>query len=258
MTANQTSKSKVETIADYLRERILEGTFPSGQPLPSEETLAKEYNCSRPTVQKAVAILRGEGLVVTEFARGSFVRSPFLRPSITRPRGVRRDASGSYADADGLRWSGTDSDAPATRTDAPVELADLLGITPGEPMFTYQTVRASERSRVREIHVTYVPFSVVADTPLEESTPPRVPDLFTAFEKLGHRLHWTEYVRARMPLPDEASALRLTPGIPLLYVLRVTLNQDNRPLALEETRTPGDDQEYAYTYGPQGRRTAGD
>lgn len=244
-------KSKVEVIADYLRERILDGTFPVGQPLPSEEALAKEYGCSRPTVQKAVAILRSEGLIVTEFARGSFVRSPFLRPSVTRTRGVRRDASGQYTDADGLRWTSAEQPV-ATRTDAPVELADLLGITPGEPMFTYETNQNAERGRLRQLHRTYVPFSVVADTPMENTTPPRPPELYAAFEKLGHRLHWTEYVRARMPLPDEAHALKLTPGIPLLYVLRLTLNHDSRPLALEEIRTPGDELEFAYTFGPTG------
>ncbi|MFT9475831.1 UTRA domain-containing protein [Streptomyces sp. 11-1-2] len=52
-----------------------------------------------------------------------------------------------------------------------------------------------------------------------------------------------EYVRTRMPLPDQAQALRLADGVPLLHIIRVTLTESDRPLALEEFHLPGDELE---------------
>ncbi|MGR7001270.1 UTRA domain-containing protein [Yinghuangia aomiensis] len=136
----------------------------------------------------------------------------------------------------------------ATRTDAPLALADLLRVPPGEPMFTYDELHTAEHGRLRQTHRTYVPFSVLIGTPYEDTAPPPAPALFTALETVGHTLHWAENVRTRMPMPDEATTLRLAEGVPLFQILRVTLNQDERPLVLEEFKLPGDDLEITYRY----------
>jgi GntR family transcriptional regulator len=240
--------ARYREIADYLRERIIDGTFPPGQPLPSEEQLAKEFGVTRPTVRQGIAELRAAGLVEVIMGRGMFVRSPHARPQLTRARGVRRDKTGHYTEADAIRWTTTDEPV-ATRTDAPVALADLLRIPPGEPMFTYDQHQTADHGRLRQLHRTHIPFSILVGTPYEDTAPPPAPALFTALESLGHQLHYTEYVRTRMPLPDEATTLRLSEGVPLLHLLRLTLNQHDRPLALEETRIPGDDLELAYAMG---------
>src|SRR3954470_8942259 len=112
------TQPKYRQIADYLRDGILDGTFPAGQPLPSEESLAKQFGVTRPTVRQGLTELRASGLVEAIMGRGTFARSPHGRPSHTRPRGVRRATDGRYIEADGLRW--TDAEPPvATRTDAP-------------------------------------------------------------------------------------------------------------------------------------------
>ncbi|MET7300097.1 GntR family transcriptional regulator [Embleya sp. NPDC005575] len=241
-------KPRYQEVADYLREGILNGTFPAGQALPSEEILSKEFGVSRPTVRQGIAELRAAGLVEVLMGRGMFVRSPNARPNITRPRGIRKDREGRYVEADAIQW--TSNDEPiATRTDAPLALADLLRIPPGEPMFTYDELQTAERGRLRQSHRTYVPFSPLIGTPFEETAPPPAPALYVELERLGHVLHWTESVRARMPLPDEATALRLVDGVPFFQVLRLTLNQHDKPLALEEFKIPSDDLEITYGFG---------
>ncbi|MEV7412950.1 GntR family transcriptional regulator [Streptomyces sp. NPDC056956] len=238
-------KPRYKQIADHLREGILSGTYPAGQPLPSEESLAKQYGVTRPTVRQGIAELRAAGLVEVMMGRGMFVRSPHSRPSLTRPRGVRREPDGRYVETDGLRWD--DAEEPvATRTDAPLALADLLRIPPGEPMYTYDALQIADRGRLRQLRRTYVPFSVLLGTKFEEQAPPPAPHLYTALAELGHELHFTEYIRTRMPLPDQAQALRLPDGVPMFQILRVTLNTDDKPLALEEFHVPGDDLELAY------------
>ncbi|SFD78393.1 GntR family transcriptional regulator [Streptomyces aidingensis] len=237
--------AKYRQIADHLRAGILDGTYPAGQPLPSEDALAKRFGVTRPTVRQAVAELRANGLVEVMMGRGMFVRSPHGRPSLTRPRGLRREPDGRYAEADGLRWS--DAEEPvATRTDAPLPLADLLRIPPGEPMYTYQGLQTADRGRLRQLHSTYVPFSALIGTKYEEQAPPPAPHLYEALAELGHQLHFTEYLRTRMPLPDQAQALRLPEGVPLLHILRVALTDADKPLALEEFQLPGDDLELSY------------
>ena len=239
------AQAKYRLIADHLRQGILDGTYPAGQPLPSEEVLAKQFGVTRPTVRQGIAELRATGLVEVMMGRGMFVRSPHTRPSITRPRGVRLAPDGRYIEADGIRW--TDAEPPvSTRTDAPLALADLLHIPPGEPMFTYDALQTAEHGRLRQLHRTYVPFSALIGTKYEEEAPPPAPDLYAALAELGHELHFTEHLRTKMPLPDQAKALRLPNGVPLLHILRVTLDNEGKPLALEEFNLPGDDLELTY------------
>ncbi|MEU2688539.1 GntR family transcriptional regulator [Streptomyces hygroscopicus] len=238
-------KAKYRQIADHLREGILGGTYPAGQPLPSEEALAKQFGVTRPTVRQGIAELRAAGLVEVMMGRGMFVRSPHNRPSLTRPRGVRREQDGRYVEADGIRWEHAEEPV-ATRTDAPLALADLLRIPPGEPMYTYDVLETADRGRLRQLHRTYVPFSVLLGTKYKEQAPPPAPHLYQALADLGHELHFTEYVRTRMPLPDQAQALRVPEGVPTLQVLRTALNEQGKPLSLEEFHLPGDSLELSY------------
>jgi GntR family transcriptional regulator len=144
----ENTQPKYRQIADYLRRGILDGTYPAGQPLPSEETLAKQFGVTRPTVRQGLTELRASGLVEVITGRGTFARSPHSRPSLTRPRGVRHNADGTYTEADGITW--TEAEEPiATRTDAPLALADLLRIPPGEPLYTYDAL--PELARLSEL-----------------------------------------------------------------------------------------------------------
>lgn len=60
-------------LASILRARIESGELPHLALLPSELTLTQEYEVSRDTARKAVALLRDEGLVFTVPQRGTYV-----------------------------------------------------------------------------------------------------------------------------------------------------------------------------------------
>lgn len=60
-------------LAGILRERIAAGDL-TGR-LPGERTMAQEYGVAIGTVRKAVALLRGEGLIETVHGWGSTVVS---------------------------------------------------------------------------------------------------------------------------------------------------------------------------------------
>lgn len=59
-------------LTDLIRERIIDGTYRPGLPLPSEDRLAGEFGVVRNTVRRALAALREEGLIYTVPQLGSF------------------------------------------------------------------------------------------------------------------------------------------------------------------------------------------
>jgi len=62
-------------LADILRRGIEDGTYPPNRALPSIRTLQQTYGIADGTVQKALGILKDEGLVHTVQGRGVFVTS---------------------------------------------------------------------------------------------------------------------------------------------------------------------------------------
>jgi GntR family transcriptional regulator len=63
-------------VAEDLRGAIAAGDLRPGERLPSGRDLARRYGVAVMTMQKALALLRDEGLVASYQGRGVFVRSP--------------------------------------------------------------------------------------------------------------------------------------------------------------------------------------
>ncbi|MFF1836804.1 GntR family transcriptional regulator [Streptomyces sp. NPDC058231] len=76
-----------QQVSSSLRAAILtkkEG-FTPGDKLPSGPELARSYSVARGTVDKALELLRSEGLIITRQGSGSFVRERTERPVGLRP-----------------------------------------------------------------------------------------------------------------------------------------------------------------------------
>jgi DNA-binding FadR family transcriptional regulator len=61
-----------EEVADRIRVLMLDGTFPPGQPLPSERHLAERFGVSRGSIRDALRTLETIGLVETRHGQGTF------------------------------------------------------------------------------------------------------------------------------------------------------------------------------------------
>lgn len=59
-------------LADILRERIADGTYPPGSKIPPLLGLQAEFGLSSMTVRRAVRVLAAEGLLVLVPGRGTF------------------------------------------------------------------------------------------------------------------------------------------------------------------------------------------
>ena len=67
-----TGKAKYYILMETLKEQILSGTIKTGQKLPSENELTREYALSRHTVRKALALLENEGYITAQHGKGTF------------------------------------------------------------------------------------------------------------------------------------------------------------------------------------------
>jgi DNA-binding FadR family transcriptional regulator len=61
-----------EEVADRIRVLMLDGTFPPGQPLPSERNLAERFGVSRGSIRDALRTLETIGLLETRHGQGTF------------------------------------------------------------------------------------------------------------------------------------------------------------------------------------------
>jgi len=60
-------------VADDIQRRIAEGEIELK--LPSERSIAEEYEVAYTTVRHAMAVLRDRGIIITVHGRGTFVTS---------------------------------------------------------------------------------------------------------------------------------------------------------------------------------------
>ncbi|WP_323960082.1 GntR family transcriptional regulator [Arthrobacter sp. JZ12] len=78
------------SLVDSLRRRIIDGTIPSGEKLPSESALIAEFGVSRTVVREAISRLQAEGLVHTRRGSGSFALTPPASEEESGGGGMRR------------------------------------------------------------------------------------------------------------------------------------------------------------------------
>ncbi len=68
------SRRIVDIVVDVLEKPILDGTFPEGDKLPSEEQLATQLGVGRRAIREALKVLETKGLVETQMGIGTVVK----------------------------------------------------------------------------------------------------------------------------------------------------------------------------------------
>ena len=86
-----------DVIMDQIERLILEGKVRPGQKLPSERSLAEEFDVSRPTVREAIQKLEARGLIQRRHGGGTFVAehvgSTFIDPMMAM---IQRSPDGTF------------------------------------------------------------------------------------------------------------------------------------------------------------------
>lgn len=73
MALSDDSKHKYQILENWIRSRILDGTYSSGQKIPSENKLAEQFNISRQTVRQSITHLEKRGTLVSRRGSGTYV-----------------------------------------------------------------------------------------------------------------------------------------------------------------------------------------
>ncbi len=242
-------------IADQLRDEIVAGRFTPGAQLPAERQLAEAYQVHRATVRRAIMELKSEGLVESAQGRGNLVRNrePVRRVSWGRTIPAARAHSDTLESVDRDRVGADDDEGGAQpdeftavrREGVPEPMCGVLGVPAGTPVLVREH-HVGEQGRLVQLSTTYFSPSVLQRVPqleYDDADPARA---YAWLERAGLRLRQQDTVTARMPRPDEARALRLGPGLPLLVIRRVTLDERDRVLDVTDMRLAAEANELVY------------
>lgn len=225
------SPPKYAQIVNTIQRRIGDGTYPPGALLPSEAQLIREFAVSRPTVVRALEVLRSQGWIDREHGRGSFVRNRAVLADRTRPGKLIIDEAGSAG-------SGTILDVE--RVPTPPAVATLLRTPPDTPALLRRQLieRDGEPS---ELISSWFPLDVAEGTDLAkpEPIPGGVYQHLHAVKRV--RLdHIAERIRARLATAEESRLLNMAKRGAVLNVLLVVYDADDRPLEVVDAVLPGD------------------
>lgn len=240
-------------VAADLRERITAGEYAPGDKLPSERAMIETYGVSRLTIREALGILRAEGVVVTEHGRGVFVRPPASIQRLSRSRlsrAARAENKGAFL-ADAAAQGFTPSSSVRVRFEpADERAAGHLGIQPGDEVTVRDRVMRAD-GLVVQLAVSRLPRTFTRGTAIEK-VDTGSGGAYARLEEAGHTIgHYAEHVGSRMPTPEEASALQLGQGIPVITVTRVAYREDGTPLEMNDMVLPADRYELTYEWAAE-------
>jgi GntR family transcriptional regulator len=227
--------SQYRQLADLLRERIVRGDYPPGSTFPSEPELAAEHSLSRPTVNRALLVLRSEGLIRVERGRGTIVRSVPTIPRYATTRYARenRESEGARGAFDTeisrLGFEPRSNLVQVGQVRPPADVATALALTDDDDALIRKRRMYASDTPV-QLATSYVPWSIAKGTQLEETdTGPG--GTYSRLAELGHApARFTETIALRPPTSEEADFLRLSDEQHVLAIFHVAWTSDQRPV----------------------------
>ncbi|WP_280728049.1 GntR family transcriptional regulator [Kitasatospora sp. MAA4] len=234
-----TARAKYLQIAEDLAAQIRSGTLAPGAVVPSEAELMERYGVASGTVRKAVAELRTTQLIETHQGRGSFVRSrpPVQRKSSDRFRRAHRLAGKAAYLAEAEQSGGT----PSVNVlfvgplDAPSGIAERLGVPQGTKVLARKR-RYFRDGIPTEEATSFLPWDVAKDIPELFAENPGGGGIYARLEEHGHLLvEFGETVQARLASKAECVALTLSPGSPVIHLVREAVAANGRVVEVCDT-----------------------
>jgi GntR family transcriptional regulator len=133
------------------------------------------------------------------------------------------------------------------RAPAPQDIAAWLGVAVGELVMIRKRLQFLNGVPA-VISTSYFPLWLASGTRLE-STEPLPEGSANLIERLGHEFaSGIELIRARMPDPDEARLLELPPGVPLVRLLHIDYDPQDRALQVADDLYAADRHEFAFEW----------
>ncbi|MFB7937759.1 GntR family transcriptional regulator [Streptomyces sp. NPDC056049] len=214
-----------DTIAEDLRAQIYAGRLNPGDRLPSEPKLATHYKVSTPTIRQALALLQAEGLIEKTHGKGNFVRTPLRRITYTGGAGIPF--------APDLQTT-----IRTTTVRARGHIRTLLKVPPNTLLAEFHCT-TYEGETPRSVARIYIPRDLASAAQLASSSWPGGRD--------AGGTETQETVTARLPTPEEATALRISPTRTILAIMRIALNSTGRVIEAALLALPSDAADAVFT-----------
>lgn len=224
-------RARYQQVADDLREAITRGDLSPGDMLPSQPELARRYGLNQTSINRAIAVLRGEGYVRVEHGRGAFVQEVL---TVKRVRRIGRDYRSrpdrsSYAEQmeeSGLRPRTELADVSAMLP--PGEIAEALHLGETDEVVRRLRYMYADDAPV-QIAASYIPLEFAGGT--EIAYPDTGPTgIYARLAARGYGpVRFAEEIEARRPTAEEARFLRIPEGQPVLEIVRTAYTADDRP-----------------------------
>ncbi|MFD4138480.1 GntR family transcriptional regulator [Streptomyces sp. NPDC058572] len=246
-------RSLHERIAADLRDEIMSGDLAPGARLPSTAMLKTRFDASNATVQKAVQLLKDEGLVIGRAGAAVTVREH--RQRTMRPASYMAPAAAGAP----YRWL---TEAAKYGARARSQLLDVGEAVPPADVTAALSLPESGTALLRrqvlmvddepaELVASYYPVDIARGTAMMErrkikgGTP-------TLLAQLGYppRLS-VDRISARVPTQEQYRALQLPSDLPVLRTLRVVYSDHDRPIEATVMVKAGHLYEVQYEFTPE-------
>lgn len=237
-------------IADEIVLQIRQGVLKPGDTVPSESELMDRYGVSGGTIRRAMTEVRASGLVETRHGKGSTVkdRPPVRHRSSDRfRRSLRRGGKAAYlAESEQSGAEAKVSVLYIGPVEAPEGIAERLGVEAGAKVLARRRLYFRNGTPV-ETATSYLPWDVAKDIPELFAENPGGGGIYARLEDHGHEFaEYVETLQARPASKAESSELALSPGAPVIHLIRNAVTVDGRVVEACDTLMAAD--QFVFTY----------
>jgi GntR family transcriptional regulator len=237
-------------VAADVRRRIEEGHYPPGHALTIDH-LREQYGKARQTVRSALSELVRTGhveLITGHPARvrdRRIIRVPLSRYEAASVPDATRGPWESACAAQGLDGQMKLADFRIMPVDDEAGLADRMGLEAGS-LVVYRRRHGLIGGTVVMLQEVWYPYDLVRGTGLDRNGKVEGGAL-AALLRAGVLPRWAdEVVRGRAPTAEEAAELRTGAAVPLLWIERLSRDDQGKPLEFVRTLAPTDRVELVY------------
>lgn len=228
-------------VYNALKKDILNGDYAIGGLIPSEPELERRFSVSRTTIRKAVEILSREGMLSAKQGRGTMVLDSKTSQNLNAVSSI----------SETLRLKGYEVTSRAMQidiTEASQSVSRQLGVEAGAEVYRIQRIQLADGK----------PVAIMRNFIL----PSKVPGLMKYVDKFTSLYEFLEQrydinidsakdsISARCADFQESAMLNVEPGSAILYMRRVTFENDE-PVTADRISIVGD--KYEIDINMQGR-----
>ena len=214
-----------------LMEKIDSGELMVGDPLASEEELARLYQVSRMTARQALHGLKTSGFAFSQKGRGTFVTRPKLEKNIMHLRGFTEDMKH-------LGMVPSSKLIGQTVVKASEDIAEKLKVETDETVMRLRRLRLADGIPMC-LEDSHIPLKHFPG--LEKISFAKQSLYFVLRESYGVRVAWADEIIEALPATSEESELLTIPKrASVLSITRVIMTTEEIPIEAACSRYRGD------------------